>query len=327
MQAEQRHPSLITAPTNQGFNRMFAPWKLTLGLFFPIAAYSSDMPPLDDQAALAQQADEGGFAALWSRDVPLRDRDFNDVGQVMDPWVWMTYMLPYVKRAALATGSLILPLRHPIHLAKAAASLDTLSGGRLVMGVASGDRPIEFPAFAVDHANRGERFRESFEFIEKLLNETYPMLNSPLGQLTGAELVPRPTHGRLPLGVTGSSRQSPEWVAEHADFWLTHPRALQSMAHVMGGWRKSVHEAGSAIEKPVAQSLYIDLAENPDEAPLPIHHGYRLGRKWLIELLGGLQQIGVNHVGLILRYSRRPASEVVEEMAREVVPHFPAHEP
>lgn len=326
MHHNQQHPSLISAPCQTGFRRMFAERKLTCGLFFPIAAYSSDMPALDDQANLASQADKAGFAALWTRDVPLRDPDFGDVGQIMDPWVWMTYMLPHVRQAALATGSLILPLRHPIHLAKAAASLDILSGGRLVMGLASGDRAIEFPAFGMEHERRGEQFREAFRYLEALLGETYPVLRNEFGTLSGADLIPKPQHGRLAFGVTGSARQSPVWIAEQADFWLTHPRPLQEMARVMAQWRQSVHQAGASFEKPVAQSLYIDLAEDPDEAPKPIHLGYRLGRNWLIELLGGLQQIGVNHVGFILRYSRRPAAEVVDELAQHVLPLFPSHE-
>lgn len=319
------HPSLAAAPTTPGFVRMFAPGKLTLGLFFPIAAYEGDMPSLEGQSTLATAADEGGFAALWTRDVPLRDPSFGDLGQVLDPWVWMTYMLPYVKQAALATGSLILPLRHPVHTAKAAASLDLLSGGRLVMGVASGDRPVEFPAFGVDPNTRGERFRETFAYLETLLGESLPRIHSPLGELAGADLVPKPGHGRLPIGVTGGSQQSPDWIATHADFWLTYPRAPQVQAQVLGDWRAAVERTGAAFQKPVAQSLYIDLAADPDEAPRPIHLGFRLGRNRLIELLRMLSQVGVNHVAFVLKFSRRPVAEVLDELTREVVPLFPAH--
>lgn len=304
---------------------MFAPGKLTLGLFFPIAAYEGDMPLLEGQTALATAADKGGFAALWTRDVPLRDPSFGDLGQVLDPWVWMTYMLPYVKQAALATGSLILPLRHPVHTAKAAASLDLLSGGRLVTGVASGDRPVEFPAFGVDRNTRGERFRETFGYLETLLGESFPRIHSSLGELAGADLMPKPGHGRLPIGVTGSSQQSPDWIATNADFWLTYPRAPQAQAQVLGDWRAAVSRAGAAFQKPVAQSLYVDLAGDPDEPPQPIHLGFRLGRNRLIELLRLFSQMGVNHVAFVLKFSRRPVSEVVDELAREVVPLFPAH--
>lgn len=325
MTNEPPHPSLVAAPSTPGFSRMFAPDQLTLGLFFPIASYEGDMPSLEGQSELAAAADVGGFAALWTRDVPLRDPSFGDLGQVLDPWVWMTYMLPYVKQAALATGSLILPLRHPVHMAKAATSLDLLSDGRLVMGLASGDRPVEFPAFGVDLATRGERFRESFNYLETLLSESFPHISSPLGELAGADLVPKPEHGRLPIGVTGGSQQSPDWIAAHADFWVTYPRSPHMQARVLEDWRTAVASAGATFRKPVAQSLYLDLDADPDALPQPIHLGFRLGRKALVELLRMLQQIGVNHVAFVLKFSRRPVADVVDELAREVVPLFPAN--
>lgn len=325
MANKTQHASLVSPPTTPGFTRMFAQDKLTLGLFFPIAAYESDMPSLEGQSELAAAADAGGFAALWTRDVPLRDPNFGDLGQVIDPWVWMTHMLEHVKHAALATGSLVLPLRHPIHLAKAAASLDLLSGGRLVMGLASGDRPIEFPAFGVELESRGEHFREAFRYLETLLNESFPNINSSLGNLAGADLMPKPVHGRLPLGVTGGSQQSPDWVAAHADFWVTYPRSPQVQARVLENWRTSVTHAGATFYKPVAQSLYLDLDADPNAPPRPIHLGFSLGRKALIELLNMFQQGGVNHVAFALKFNRRPVAEVVDELAREVVPLFPAH--
>lgn len=327
MSNEFQSLSLVSPPSTPGFNRMFAPDKLTLGLFFPIAAYETDMPSLEGQSELAAAADAGGFAALWTRDVPLRDPTFGDLGQVLDPWVWMTYMLSHVKQAALATGSLVLPLRHPIHLAKAAASLDNLSGGRLVMGLASGDRPVEFPAFGVELEARGEHFRDAFGYLETLLNESFPNIRSSLGNLAGADLVPKPMHGRLPLGITGGSQQSPDWVAAHADFWVTYPRSPQMQARVLADWRAAVASAGANFYKPVAQSLYLDLDADPNAQPRPIHLGFSLGRNALIDLLYAFQQAGVNHVAFALKFNRRPVAEVVDELAREVVPLFPAHLP
>lgn len=319
------HPSLLAPPTTPGFARMFAPGGLTLGLFFPIAAYAGDAPDLSGQAGLAAAADAAGFAALWTRDVPLRDPSFGDLGQVLDPWVWMTAMLPRVRRAALATGSLILPLRHPIHTAKAAASLDLLSGGRLVLGLASGDRPVEFPAFGADHAGRGRSFREAFAFVEALLSRPFPRLSSSWGELSGgADLAPKPAHGRLPLGVTGGSRQAPDWIATHADFWLTYPRPPGAQARAVAAWREGVARAGSRVDKPVAQSLYLDLADDPREEPRPIHLGLRLGRARLIDILALLRGAGVAHVAFTLKFSRRPVADVVDELAREVLPLFPA---
>lgn len=59
-----------------------------------------------------------GFAALWTRDVWLRDPNFGDLGQVYDPWVWLGRIAAQTYGIALATGSIILPLRHPVHTAK-----------------------------------------------------------------------------------------------------------------------------------------------------------------------------------------------------------------
>ena len=106
------------------------------------------------------------------RDVPLRDPSFGDIGQVYDPWVYLGWIAAHTQTIALATGSIVLPLRHPLHTAKAAASVDQLSRGRLVLGVASGDRPVEFPAFGVDFERRDVLFRENFEFIRKVLERS-----------------------------------------------------------------------------------------------------------------------------------------------------------
>jgi len=53
-------------------------------------------------------------------------------------------------------------------------------------------------------------------------------IDSPLGRFNTAELLPKPVHGSIPLIVTGSSGQSPEWIAEHADGWLTYPEATHT---------------------------------------------------------------------------------------------------
>ena len=57
---------------------------------------------------------------------------------------------------------------HPAHVAKAAASADVLSGGRLILGVASGDRPEDYPALDIPFPERGARFRASFDYISRM---------------------------------------------------------------------------------------------------------------------------------------------------------------
>lgn len=308
-------------PFNPGFRQMFAENQLTLGVFFAIEAYKGSIPTMQNQVALAQRAEDLGFAALWVRDVPLHDPSFGDVGQIYDPWVYLGYIAAQTQTIALATGSAIFPQKHPIHLAKAAASVDQLSGGRLVMGIASGDRPLESPALGLDHEARGDRFRQTFFDFKRLLGESFPVMRSPLTRLEDADLLPKPVGSGIPLLVTGHSRQSPEWIAKHADGWLYYPRHPQMQERIVQDWRNLTAQYAPGIFKPYAQSLYVDLAENPHEPAMPIHLGYRLGREPLIELLLKLTAIGVNHIAFNFKYGHRPADEVLEEIGQEVLPY------
>ena len=111
---------------------MIATDKLSMGVLFPIEAFEGPVPRMDkeEQIALALQAEELGFDTLWVRDVPLFDPNFRDVGQIYDPWVYMAHIATLTKKIKLGTASMVLPLRHPIHFAKAAASIDQLFPGR-----------------------------------------------------------------------------------------------------------------------------------------------------------------------------------------------------
>jgi luciferase-type oxidoreductase len=310
----------------EGFRRMFSPGKLTVGVFFPIEAYQRDEPTMRQQERLAQRAEELGFAALWARDVPLRDPNFGDLGQVYDPWVYLGWIAAHTTTISLATGSIVLPLRHPLHTAKAAASVDRLSGGRLVLGVASGDRPIEFPAFGVDADKRDVLFRENFAVIRRALAEEFPIVESSYGSMFGTvDLVPKPL-GWFPMLVTGSSRQSLEWIARNADGWISYPRPLESQAELIGRWRTAVSAIAPGTFKPFSQSLYIDLTHEPDHPPQSIHLGFRAGRKFVLAFLERLRAIGVNHVILNLKYGARDAGEVIDEIGLEILPRLAAHQ-
>jgi luciferase-type oxidoreductase len=303
-----------------GFQRMFAPGRLTVGVFFPIEAFQGDQPTMRNQEFLARRAEELGFAALWFRDVPLRDPTFGDIGQVYDPWVYLGWIAAQTRTIALATGSIILPVRHPLHTAKAAASIDQLSRGRFVLGVASGDRPVEFPAFGIDPDDRDILFRENLRVIRDVMSNNFPTVQSSYGTLFGtADLVPKPS-GRLPILVTGNSRQGLEWIAENADGWITYPRPPALQAEVAARWRDAVESVDPGAFKPFTQSFYVDLSDDPDQPPQPIHLGIRGGRHALLRHLDGLRSAGVHHVILNLKYGARNAAEVLDEIGQEVLP-------
>lgn len=319
-------PAPYVPPDSPGFRRMFARNRLTLGLFFAIDNYDGDTPDMSRQVELARRADALGYAALWTRDVPLRDPSFGDVGQIYDPWVWLGLITGATRDITLATGSIVFPLSHPITLAKAAASVDQLSGGRLFLGIASGDRAVEFPAFGLDTRKRGEIFRETLAYFNRVLYESFPRIDSPLGRLENADLVPKARHNRIPVGITGHCRQDPKWIAAHCDAWIMYSNSPDTQAIVLRTWREAVAASGADF-KPFVQPLHVDLADDPDADLEPIRSGYRLGRNLLIELLERLRAVGVNHVALSFKRGHRPADEVMEEIGREVLPHFPSLAP
>lgn len=314
-----------------GYRRMFAPDRLTLGIFLPLRRYAGDMAVLAGQAEQVAAIDRHGFAAVWVRDVPLFDPAFGDAGQVLDPFGYLAFLAARTQRLALATGSAVITLRHPIDLAKSATTIDQLSGGRLVMGVASGDRPVEFPAYGLVHGARAERFAQALGDMRQLMRAGPLSMRSPLGHIEGAELLPQPVAGRIPMLVTGSSGQSLDWIAAHADGWLTYPgethspRGPQHLAEKIRAWRDRIPHGAF---RPHSTNEWIDLVDDPDHPRVPLHGGYvlRTGRRALIALLEQWQAAGVNHAALGIQFSPRPAQEVLAELAEEVLPHFPAHE-
>lgn len=306
---------------HKGYSRVFKENHLTLGLFFPLESYKGSIPEMnmEKQIKLAKRAEELQFAALFVRDVPLVDPSFGDVGQIYDPWVYLGYIAAHTKNIALGTASIILTLRHPLHVAKAAASVDKLSGERLILGVATGDRPIEFPAFSVDPEQSRILFQEAISVMKKSWAENFPKIQSPRVQMTNGDLLPKPSLSDIPVLVTGHSSQSVKWIAENSNGWLYYPRNLKIQAGLIKNWRSHTDQF-----KPFGQSLYVDLTEDPNHEPVPIHLGFRIGRNRLIEYLERLKTEGVNHVIINLKYGQRPVEEVIEELGEEVVPHFPA---
>ncbi|QIZ11029.1 LLM class oxidoreductase [Priestia megaterium] len=300
---------------------MFKENELTLGLLFPLESYTSDIPQMDiaEQMSLAKKAENFKFASLFVRDVPLRDPWFGDVGQIYDPFVFLGYLAAHTEKIALGTSSILLTLRHPLHVAKAAASVDRLSGERLVLGIATGDRPIEFPAFKVDPLEKADLFQESVMTMRKVWGEQFPHIDSPRVHMAEGDLLPKPTFNNIPLLVTGHSSQSVEWIAEHGDGWIYYPRNVNQQLDRIQTWRSSTDEF-----KPFVQSLYVDLTEDPNQPPTPIHLGFRIGRNRLIEYIDHLKFTGVNHIIIVLKNSKRPASDVIQELGEEVVPFFPS---
>ena len=313
---------------NRAYNSVFQPDQLSLGLVVPIENYStSTVPTMDRHIERAQLAEELGYKAVWLRDVPFNVPTFGDAGQTFDPFVYLGALAVATKEIALGVASIILPLRHPAHVAKAAATADTLSGGRLLLGVASGDRPEEYPALNMSFPDRGERFRESMAYI-RAMQEDYPQFSNQHGSTLGdLDMLPKPTGGRLPLLITGGSQQDPSWVAQHGDGWMTYPRDASAQNRVVADYRRRSRLDDSegdpnAAEKPVMQSLYIDLLDDPLAPPRPIHLGFQSGTNFLRGYLKELRESGINHVALNLRFNQADTEKTLRRLADDLLGEF-----
>lgn len=247
---------------NRGYNATFALGGLSLGLVVPIARYTdSAVPNMAGHIERVKLAERLGFRAVWLRDVPFNVPSFGDAGQLFDPFTYLGFLAGQTSDIALGVASIVLPLRHPAHVAKAAASADVLSGGRLILGVASGDRPEEYPAMQGDFEQRGKAFRESFDYI-RAMSEASPRIDNGFGRVDGnMDMLPKPAGARLPLLVTGSSRQSPEWIAEHGDGWMTYPRARRRSGSGPEGLECQADRPWTAAQARAATSLYRPLGQ------------------------------------------------------------------
>ena len=307
---------------NRAYNDVFQPGQMSLGLVVPLEAYpDSAVPNMTRHIARAQLADSLGFSALWLRDVPFNVPSFGDAGQVFDPFVYLGALATSTRDIALGVASIVLPLRHPAHVAKAAASADVLSGGRLLLGVASGDRPEEYPALDMSFEDRGARFRDSVDYI-RAMADPYSRCDTMQGSLSGEiDMLPKPSGGQLPLLITGSSQQSPEWVASNGDGWMTYPRDTAAQGREILAYRERVAHTGLP-DKPVIQSLYVDLVAQADAPPRPIHLGFQSGTDHLRRHLMEIRDLGINHVALNLRFNGADVEDTMHTLAEEILPDF-----
>lgn len=314
--------------TNSALDLIRRPGRLTVGIELPFdndwspageARRLADgrargVPDLSAQAELVRRADDLGFAAIWMRDVPVFDAvNMGDAGSVYDVFTLLGYFAGLTRKIALGTAAVVLPIRHPLMTAKAAASVDVLSGGRLILGVASGDRPVEYPLLGLDFERRGEAFREAVVYLRAAWQPGGLPVNGE--RIPGLDLLPRPTQPTIPIVVAGQARQDDNWLAAHVDGRFVYPGSVEKMAAQAESWREATFAQGSFIS-----AFHLDLLPDVDASAVPIRFGARVGRKALIAHLEALAAVGVDHIAINLRQSERPPAEVIEELASDVMP-------
>lgn len=262
------------------------------------------VPDMTEHHSRIQLADKLGFKAAWVRDVPVYDPSFGDAAQVFETFTYLGYLAGITDNILLGTAAVVLPLRQPWLVKKAAATVQQLSNDRLILGVASGDRPVEYPLFDVDFDSRGDHFRQSLEIVKHGENSLEP----------GMSLLPRST--TPPLYVAGLAQQSPQWVGENMDGWLAYPGTPNEHVKRVELWR---NVAGN---KPYVSFIHLNLVED-DEAPIKRHRfGVETGVNGLIKELNAMKDAGVDHIGLHFRRNTQPVEGAMQRIADNVLPHF-----
>ncbi|MFY3985933.1 TIGR03571 family LLM class oxidoreductase [Achromobacter xylosoxidans] len=240
------YPSIGPPPpelqAHPAYSRVFKPGQLTFGFIMPLEGYpDSPFPTLENHVRLAKQADEAGFSALWMRDVPFYDPSFGDTGQMLDPMVYLGFLAAHTRHIALGTAGIVLTLRDPLIVAKQAVSVDQLAQGRLLLGLSTGDRAVEYPAFGLQYENRGDRFRDAFELLKATTEQSFPrMKTTHYGELRGdIDLVPKPFGTRIPMLTIGRARQDMAWIAQRSDGWIWHLSNFRRLPELLAEWQTS----------------------------------------------------------------------------------------
>jgi probable F420-dependent oxidoreductase len=185
--------------------------------------------------AVAENAERLGFATLWAPEhVVLFDSHeskypYRDDGSFMarsdidllDPFIGLTYAAAFSSRIRLATGICLVPEHNPLALAKVIASLDSLSGGRVALGVGIGWSSEEFAALGISFERRAQRTCEYIEVMRKLWGEEKSSFSGEFVRFDGVRSFPKPPQGaKLPVIFGGESMPALRRVARLGNGWF-----------------------------------------------------------------------------------------------------------
>ncbi|MGZ9719942.1 TIGR03571 family LLM class oxidoreductase [Rhizobium miluonense] len=293
--------------------------QLSFGIVLPAQTRTLADVQFDVQLGIAGHADRLGFDALWVRDVPLNSESYPDPIGHADPWVFLGALATATSNIRLATGAIVLPLRHPLHIAKASLSVAALSKGRFVLGLGSGDRPSEYEMFGRDVESRKALFQTHWERLAAALRPDQAVINED-GQVRGDFAIRPSLQGTsIPMVAVGSSAQSLEWIARNAAGWMTYYRSLSVQKDRLTLWRNAQTKVTTEF-RGFGQSMVLELLDKPDATYEEINLGGRTGRRGLIDTLSAMREAGIQHVAFNLISEGRPATEVMDEIAADIMP-------
>ena len=296
-----------------------------------------EVPDIDAIYAYAARAEALGFESLWAWDHILLGVEPSF--PIIDSITTLGAVAARTSRIKLGTGVLVLPLRNPVVAAKALGSLDLISKGRLVLGVAAGWYAREFDAVGVPFKQRGRIFERNLDILMKLWSDERVTLRADEFNLREAVMVPRPAQRpRPPILVGGYVDAVLKRAGTVGDGWLTYFYTPESFTK---GWAKVQAFAREAGRDPSAlrstNQLAVYVGRDRDQTTADMRHW--LSTEWdvaawsestiehaihgspdeCVEQLRAHVATGVDRI-IIIPYRYQP--EQVERIAKEVLPRL-----
>jgi probable F420-dependent oxidoreductase len=246
-----------------------------------LSGRTGDMLDCGPVAELARIAEDTGWDGFAFTEHPAPGARWLEAGghQTLDPFVALGYVAAVTSRLRLLTYLAVLPYRNPMLLAKAAASVDILSGGRFVLGAGTGYAKAEFHALGVDFDERNALFDEALDVLP--LHWSGEPFSYQGRHFSAREVIarPRPPQQPIPVWLGGNSKLTRRRVAERANGWLPMfgPRTLFATA------RTAAMSAGDELASAIAQ-LRADAGPRGAEldvvAPYPDSSVYDADADW-----------------------------------------------
>jgi probable F420-dependent oxidoreductase len=268
---------------------------------------------------LATRAEALGFDSVWASDHVFNvSYVYERIGDrpYYDPLTILSYIAAVTTRIGLGTSVLVLPYHHPMRLAKAAATLDVLSGGRVILGVGVGVIAEELNAMGSPYEERGARTDEAITIMQALWTQARPSHHGHVYQFSGMAFAPKPVQKpHIPLLIGGVSRAAIRRAARVGNGW--HPTALapEVLQESMGYLAEQARAAGrEASEIPVSMSL-------PLQSSRAGRYALGLDPTEMVQKIRTFTRLGVDRV-VLSPYAgeAQEMTQALEVIARDVMP-------
>ena len=284
---------------------------MKLGVCLPHYGRPIEVPRMLE---VARRADERGLDSVWVTDHVIVPDQASVIYRehMLDPLAVLPWLASVTSRVTLGTSVVILPYRSPIPVAKLLASVDVLSGGRLVVGAAIGWLEGEFDALGVPFKERVSRSEEALELFRALWTDPHPELVTRHHHLHDVTFSPMPLQKpRPPLYVGGNSEGALRRVARLGDGWhataTTHDAFRQGVETLRRFWKEAGREGEPALSLRIP--ILVDGVHRPavDMALIRGRHVIAGSPVRIVEELRGYQALGCEHIALEVSYSTYPA--------------------